>query len=646
MKATQQDINVFIAYSRKDTSYLDKLRLYLKPLHRNKTIKIWYDGEIAPGTIWEEQIKTHLHQADIILLLVSAHSLASDYFYDREMSEAMERHDRNETIVVPVILSDCTWELTDLANLQALPKDGKPIVYWSDESSAYANIVRGLDKSIKVVKLRRNKSEEAIEFEKKQQAAIAQQQLQLEAQQKRKAQNISNKLKSASDYFSQGNYKKAIATANAVLKLDQGNYSAQQLKSDAQTILNEQKNANLNNVKSKTLKLGLPILGLLLLIFGLSKVNWSGDADDLSSATNANEIIAEDLGNKDTLNLETQSNNKEEEAPKTIINQPEQKKEPVKTNQEKYQDLINEANALFINHNYAEAKRKYQAALKINSKGTSAKNGIAKCEVALKPKTPTKKTEPKSATPTPEKNTTNKLPTPIQNLLNDMVTVIGGTFTMGCTYEQKDCGDDEKPTHPVTLSSFKIATYEVTQEQWRAVMGSDPLMLNFKGCDQCPVENVIWDDIQDFIKKLNSLTGKRFRLPTEAEWEFAARGGSKSKGYQYEGYQYAGGNYLKDVAWYGGNSDKKTHTVGLKQPNELGLYDMSGNVWEWCSDRYAKDYYSNSPTKNPKGASSGSRRVLRGGSYGDYSRYCRVSNRFDDYAGSRSNNIGFRVAQD
>ena len=162
----------------------------------------------------------------------------------------------------------------------------------------------------------------------------------------------------------------------------------------------------------------------------------------------------------------------------------------------------------------------------------------------------------------------------IQNLINNMVYVQGGTFMMGATSEQgSDAYDNEKPAHQVTLSSFSIGRYEVTQEEWQAVMGSNPSW--FKGPKR-PVENVSWDDCQAFIKKLNEMTGKQFRLPTEAEWEFASRGGIKS-----QGYKYSGSNNLNSVAWYADNSGNTTHDVGQESPNELGIYDMSGNVWEW-----------------------------------------------------------------
>ena len=204
----------------------------------------------------------------------------------------------------------------------------------------------------------------------------------------------------------------------------------------------------------------------------------------------------------------------------------------------------------------------------------------------------------------------------------NMVYVAGGTFQMG----SNDGDDNEKPVHSVTLSDYYIGQTEVTQELWQAVMGSIPSYSGFKGAKN-PVNDVSWNDCQEFISKLNSLTGGRFRLPTEAEWEYAARGGNKSRG-----YKYSGSDYLGSVAWYKDNSGREVHPVGSKSANELGLYDMSGNVYEWCSDW--KGSYSSSPQTNPTGASSGSDRVLRGGSYCDGESLCRSayrSNYFPTY---------------
>ena len=223
----------------------------------------------------------------------------------------------------------------------------------------------------------------------------------------------------------------------------------------------------------------------------------------------------------------------------------------------------------------------------------------------------------------------NTISIPVKDGISiDMVRVEAGTFTMGATAEMKDPWKEEKPTHQVTLTNdYYIGKYEVTQALWKAVMGNNPS--NFKG-DNLPVEQVSWDDCQEFISKLNRITGKTFRLPTEAEWEYAARGGNKSRG-----YQYSGSNNLSDVAWYNINSGYKTQGVGTKQANELGIYDMSGNVSEWCQDWY--EAYSSSSQVNPTGANSGSYRVYRGGSWEDDDRCCRLSPRecgTPDYRGS------------
>jgi formylglycine-generating enzyme required for sulfatase activity/tRNA A-37 threonylcarbamoyl transferase component Bud32 len=216
-----------------------------------------------------------------------------------------------------------------------------------------------------------------------------------------------------------------------------------------------------------------------------------------------------------------------------------------------------------------------------------------------------------------------------------MVLVRGGTFTMGCTSEQgSDCDSDETPTHSVTVNDFYIGKYEVTQAQWQAVMGSNPSY--FKG-DNLPVETVSWNDVQEFIRKLNAQTGKTYRLPTEAEWEYAARGGAQSRG-----YRYSGSNTVGNVAWYSGNSGNTTHPAGQKLPNELGLYDMSGNVWEWCSDRYGA--YSSSSQTNPSGPSSGSYRVFRGGCWNYDAQSARVPFRNYFAPDFRYDILGFRLA--
>lgn len=240
----------------------------------------------------------------------------------------------------------------------------------------------------------------------------------------------------------------------------------------------------------------------------------------------------------------------------------------------------------------------------------------------------------------------------LRKIETDMVSVSGGAFTMGCKSEKRDgdCYECEKPPHEVRVAAFSIGRYEVTQAQWRAVIGSDPPELHNKGCDECPVEQVSWNDIQDFIQKLNALTGKRYRLPSEAEWEYAARGGNQSKK-----RLYSGSKVINEVAWYEVNAlegnthgvQKTTRPVGTKKSNELGIFDMSGNVREWVEDCWHKQYDgapSNSRAWQQANEGDCSRRVLRGGSWFTDGFYSRVSDRDWGENEEKTHHYGFRLA--
>lgn len=216
-----------------------------------------------------------------------------------------------------------------------------------------------------------------------------------------------------------------------------------------------------------------------------------------------------------------------------------------------------------------------------------------------------------------------------------MVRVDSGTFMMGANEGDDEALGHEKPAHQVTLSDYYIGETPVTQALWQAVMGKNPS--GFKSDLNRPVEKVSWKKCQEFIKELNRLTGMSFRLPTEAQWEFAARGGNKTKG-----YKYAGSDDINDVAWYDKNSKDKTHPVGKKAPNELGLFDMSGNVWEWCQDRY--DGYTDAPQTDPEGPEDGDNRVNRGGGWDNNARFCRVSDRFNSTPTRAGRYLGLRLA--
>ena len=278
----------------------------------------------------------------------------------------------------------------------------------------------------------------------------------------------------------------------------------------------------------------------------------------------------------------------------------------------------NAGNKALIAKNYSEAIRFFTQGIGCGDKCNydfaalikQVKNGGKTAGMAkIKPK-------PESSTPS--------VSTPF--VAPQMVKVDGGTFQMG-----SDAQSDEKPLHSVTVSDFYIGKYEVTQAEWQSIMGKNPSV--FKGTN-LPVENVSWNDVQDFLQKINAKTSKKYRLPTEAEWEFAARGGNKSNG-----YIYSGSNDIESIAWYSKNSNNKTHDVGQRSANELGIYDMSGNVWEWCQDLYRR--YPNSNDISYYDMFS---RVFRGGVWNLNFGACRSTFRRDNMSVNPSNDLGFRLA--
>lgn len=299
-----------------------------------------------------------------------------------------------------------------------------------------------------------------------------------------------------------------------------------------------------------------------------------------------------------------------------------------------YLEAMKAGNSYYSQGRYVEARSAFESAKKCNNGNPeAAQKRINDCNTKIRQQNGGSGGRAASFSAVDKTFTVN-------NVSFTMKPVEGGTFTMGCTYEQgSDCYDDEEPAHSVTVNSFWMGETEVTQALWMAVMGDNPS--TFKG-DNLPVETVSWDDCQEFVKRLNSKladklpSGWRFALPTEAEWEYAARGGK-----HHSGSKYSGSDNIDYVAWYDGNSGHKPHPVKGKSANDLGLYDMTGNVWEWCSDWYGS-YHSTSQT-NPKGPSSGSCRVSRGGSWINDAEYSRLANRVNNSPGSREFLSGFRL---
>jgi formylglycine-generating enzyme required for sulfatase activity len=219
----------------------------------------------------------------------------------------------------------------------------------------------------------------------------------------------------------------------------------------------------------------------------------------------------------------------------------------------------------------------------------------------------------------------------------EFVFVKGGCYPMGDTFGDGD--SDEQPVHEVCVSDLYMGKYVVTQEQWEKVMGGNPS--SFKKGGRYPVENVSWLDVKGFITRLNGKKGRTYRLPTEAEWEYAARSGGKKEKWAGTSSEWE----LEEYAWFFDHSGRSTHLAGEKRPNGLGLYDMTGNVWEWCGDWYERNYYSFSPRNDPQGPSRGTFRVLRGGSWSTDARYVRASTRHWSAPELRNNKRGFRLVR-
>jgi formylglycine-generating enzyme required for sulfatase activity len=520
-------LKTFIIYARADEAHKNQLLKHLRPLTNSGLIAVWHDGNIQPGEAWEKRIEAELDQSDLVLLLVSANSLNSDFIQYKELQTALDRLRRGMSRVVPVIVSHCAWKYDPvLSGLQAEPLylgQGPMAVedlVWTTHHQAWTRVVESVgelsaqlraekEADIQRQEAETEKHERAVADQARlRRAAAEEQQRQLEA---RRAQDADWQVACAQN---------TPAGYEAFLK----KWPNSAYATDARRFIRLQRKAEKPPIQwTRYAGIGGTALAASLLF-----VWWLNPSGCTTTSPSDTPAVAT------------------------------------------------------------------AATLDIRDNLTYPLMGI-------------------------------------------MVFVKGGTFTMGCIDgRDSKCYDHEKPAHQVTLSSFYLAETEVTQKQWRAVMGSDPSYFN--DCDDCPVEQVSWNDIQEFLQKLNAMSkGIRYRLPTEAEWEYAARGGARSGN-----YQYAGSNNLTAVAQYDRNAEDKTHPIKSLSPNELGLYDMSGNVLEWCADWF--DDYPEGPVKNPTGPPGGSYRVLRGGSWLSSAGGCRVSFRNFDVPGYRYIYFGFRVA--
>lgn len=521
-------LKTFIIYARADAQFKDELLTHLHPFVEYKFIEKWVDSDLLPGEDWEKRIEDELDAAHLVIMLVSADALSSEFIRKKELKTALEKKRAGTARVIPILVRDCYWKMhPDLSEIQLLPKDEhgkiKGVAAWLSKDSAWLHCCEELHKLILEIR-------SALE---KESAQLAEQ---LEAELK-KQQEEAEKVEKTRHRRDEATWKKVLANVEKTDDSEQ-KVIAFETYLDDPAYLNHREEAE---EKLEDLKAG---------IAATQKLEAARKAAKLKKEAEIK--AAEEVRLKEM----AAQKQKEEEASKSEM----RKKEEAKA---------------------AEQKRKEEEAAR-------------------------------------------------QKGLPEMVFVRGGTFQMG----DKDIA---APVHAVTLSDFEIGKYPVTQKLWSDIMGSNPS--NFKG-DDLPVEKVSWEDCQEFLKKLNQKTGKKYRLPTEAEWEFAARGGSFSKN-----FKYAGSNNLNEVGWYSSNSNSKTHPVGQKNSNELGLHDMSGNLCEWCADLYGDYQASGETVLNPSGPTAGWDRVLRGGSWSYGKWYCRVAARYhSSQQGHGDYRDGFRLA--
>ena len=668
-------IEIFIAYARKDDGFFFFFLSHLSPLKRTGNVKTWHDGVMDAGTTWKKDIKDAIHRADIILLLVSAHSLNSDYFYETELTQALERHQKDKVQLIPIIVSPCFWK-TDpiIGQLHALPKDGLSIVEWTIPASAYTNIVEELSLVVDKIKTKREQEHQTAikladlkqkaldHFEQndpaqtlhylllaldisptdkdllqlQNQANALKQKHDTQKRQKETQQQLQNLTAAAQQHLKQQQFEQALTCLQTALQLSPNNAQLLQLQTQAQQQL------ELQTAENKRLE---------------SERKAKEKADQETRERQAEKERQERLENDRKAKEKTDQAARERKAEKERKERLEsERKAKEKADQEARERKAEKERQERLEN---ERKAKEKAAQEARERQAKFLKTTAIVAVLLflgwmgysyvsnnffGPKATLDSPPKEGSTPNipPKEGSTHSSP-PLEGLGEaSMVLVKGGTFTMGSPNTEADRGNDEYQ-HQVTLDDFYMGKYEVTQAQWKAIMGSNPS--HFKG-DNLPVEKVSWEDIQVFLQKLNAQTGKTYTLPTEAQWEYAARGGTTTP--------FSTGNCLStDQANYNGNYPyqscakgqyrEQTTEVGSFAPNKYGLYDMHGNVWEWCQDWYDADYYKNSPTNNPKGQSTGSSRVLRGGSWRNFARLCRAAYRDDGTPGNRYSISGFRL---
>jgi formylglycine-generating enzyme required for sulfatase activity len=585
--AAQQRIEVFFSYSRKDESLRKELDNHLAVLKRQAVITSWYDRQIEGGSEWEKEIARHMQTADIILLLVSSDFIASEYCYVKELPKAIARHQAGEACVIPILLRPIAyWEEMPFAHLQVYPSGGLPITRWDDRDSAFVDVVQGINTAVKrLIEKRQEKLRQEQERERLRLEAIRQQRLE---QERREAQ------------------AKEQARLAEQARIREAEQQAEQQRREVMRAA-EARRAEEETRRSR-------------------EAQQAQEAKRLEEARQA------------------AAARQKEQARQTVTRSyPTLPPPGIDRDRRKVLQWLGLGSAGMFVAGLAGQEALKRGRSSTPSPSASPSNASLpdledfSFEVA---------TVNKQGQEAPRQ--TMKAKHFVENLGNSvtlqMVAIPGGTFQMGSPTTEKSRYSGESPQHSVNVSAFSIGRYPVTQAQYEAVMGKNPS--HFKGAKR-PVEQVSWNDAQEFCKKLSQKTGRTYRLPSEAEWEYACRAKTTTPFHFGETMTSALANYDATVTYQSepkGEYREQTTDVGIFPANAFGLCDMHGNVWEWCEDIYHKNY-EGAPTDGSAWNVGGESniRVLRGGSWIYNPRVCRSAARSWYVAGIRYLYFGFRV---
>lgn len=625
-------LKTFIIYARADAQFKDELLKHLHPFVRNGLLERWVDSDLLPGEEWEKRIEKELDAAHLVIMLVSADALYSDFIEKKELKIALEKKQAGAARVVPILVRDCLWEDSSLSTLQLLPKDEngriRGVAAWTSHDSAWTHCLRELKKLVDEIRAILQKETEAAEA-----AKIAEE---WKKQQSVEAEKIERSRHRLDEAFWKKTSERILATLEAQEKIDLLEDYLQDAEHHNYRIEAEER---LEEYRAE--------------LTAIRKVKEAQERREAKRRQQEEEAarLAEQARLEEIEGEKRQKAESEKQKQKYERLQKQDEMawkaalgaiEKAKTAQEKMDALEVYLDELEYKIHRAEAEdqleklKAAETARKIKEKQREQQRleAVRKKRAAERAEQGRKEQEDAHLVELKKLKEAEKG-------LPEMVLVRGGTFQMGSNEDNR-----EKPIHSVTLPGFEIGKYPVTQKFWQEIMGSNPS--HFKGCDDCPVEQVSWNDVQEFLKKLNQkYPGKNYRLPSEAEWEYAARGGKQSKG-----YTYAGSNDIEEVAWYDKNSGGKTHPVGSKKANELGIYDLSGNVREWCQDVWLSNYQGASKNDRARyhvrlGRNSRPRPVgvVRGGSWNTNPSNSRVTYRIKSNYSEVSNFIGIRLVR-